>query len=304
MDEEVRESYRTLEKRLFHEGRIVTPSFISEKYMLPFFQPIGLEPFLTFNETICPRFVVEFYHNLEVKRDEELQTFYTTEWSLNSLDDHHKSNYFGSKHDLVKKAITIPKTTQAQLLRDSNKLYVDDIRPDLKGWEFFFMENFFCSIDKRNKVKSCTAYMLYYLTIRRKFNFTSMVIYRMEEVINKRKGPMPFAMLLTHLYKHIHTTNPQVIIPIARFTFHKHVMDPLDISRNPRKEKGKKISSPLVISSSSSSSDDNKAPSFLEFYDELSDSEDLTKVQREKRGMFNCLNQYVGTISKYLEKQK
>ncbi|GJV02209.1 retrovirus-related pol polyprotein from transposon TNT 1-94 [Tanacetum coccineum] len=77
-----------------------------------------------------------------------------------------------------------------------------------------------------------------------------------------------------------------------------------DILRNPSKEKGKKISSPSVISSSSSSFDDNEAPSFLELYDERSDSEDLTKAQREKRGMFKCLNRYVGTITKYLEKQK
>ncbi|GJU06387.1 hypothetical protein Tco_1122817 [Tanacetum coccineum] len=131
-----------------------------------------------------------------------------------------------------------------------------------------------------------------------------MIIYQMEKVINKRNGPMSFAMLLTRLYNHILTTNPQAIVPIARFTFHEHVMDPLDISRNPSKEKGKKIAFPSVISSSSSSSDDNEAPSFLEFYDELSDSEDLTKAQREKRGMFKCLNRYVGTITKYLEKQK
>ncbi|GJT14375.1 hypothetical protein Tco_0861417 [Tanacetum coccineum] len=108
----------SLEKRLFHERRIVTPSFITENNMLPFFQAVGLEPFLTLNEPICPR-----------------------------------------------------------------------------------------------------------------------------------------------------------------FTFHEHVMDPLDISRNPSKEKGKKIASPLVISSSSSSFDDNEAPYFLKFYDELSDSEDLTKAQ-------------------------
>ncbi|GJX79373.1 zf-CCHC domain-containing protein [Tanacetum coccineum] len=199
------------------------------------------------------KFVVKLYHSLEVKRDEELrpyiefklgqfnfkltssrlsqilktphalETFYTTEWSLNSLDDHPKSNYFGPKHDLVKKAITTPRTTQAQLLRNPNKLYADDIRPNLKGWELFFKENFFCSIDKRNKVKACTAYMLYYLTIGRK------------------------------------------------------------LSRNPSKEKGKKVASPSVISSSSSSTDDNEEPSFLKFYDELSDSEDLTKAQREKR---------------------
>ncbi|GKC57110.1 copia protein [Tanacetum coccineum] len=71
MDEDLRESYRNLEKRLFHEGRIVTPSFITENKMLPFFEAVGLEPFLTLNEPICPRFVVEFYHSLEVKINEE-----------------------------------------------------------------------------------------------------------------------------------------------------------------------------------------------------------------------------------------
>ncbi|GKF07482.1 hypothetical protein Tco_0041706, partial [Tanacetum coccineum] len=141
MDEELKESYRTLEKHLCHEGRIVTPSFISENNMLPFFQAVGLEPFLTLNEPICPRFVVEFYHSLEVKRNKDqrpyiefklgqlafkltssqlsrilqtpydLETFYTRKWSLNSLDDHPNSNFFGPKHDLVKKNITIPRTT-------------------------------------------------------------------------------------------------------------------------------------------------------------------------------------------------
>ncbi|GKC66468.1 hypothetical protein Tco_1099066 [Tanacetum coccineum] len=296
--------------------------------MLPFFQAVGLEPFLTLNEPICPRFVVELYHSLKVKRNEEqrpyiefklgqlgfkqtssqlsrilqtpyaLETFYTSKWLLNSLDDHPNSNFFGLKYDLVKKTITTPRTTQTQLLRDSYKLYLDDLHPELKRWELFFRENFFCSLGKRNKVNACTAYMLYYLTIKRKFNFTLMLIYRMEEVKNKKDGPMLFAMLLTRLYNHILQTNPQAVIPLARFTFHEHVMDPLEISRNPSNEKEKKIVSSSVISSSSSSSNDNETPSFLEFYDELSDSEDSTKAQREKRGMFKCLNRYVGTITR------
>ncbi|GJR96152.1 hypothetical protein Tco_0268326 [Tanacetum coccineum] len=130
-----------------------------------------------------------------LKTPHALETFYTSEWSLTSLDNHPNSNYFGPKHDIVKKAITTPRTTQAQLLRDPNKLYIDDIHPDLKGWELFFKENFFCSIDKRNKVKACTAYMLYYLTIGRKFNFTSMIIYRMEEVIKSNAKEPPFQSL-------------------------------------------------------------------------------------------------------------
>nr|GFC70132.1 hypothetical protein [Tanacetum cinerariifolium] len=99
------------------------------------------------------------------------------------------------------------------------------------------------------------------------------------EAKNKQDGPMSFAMLLTCLLNHILQTNPQAIVPSARFTFHEHVMDPLDILRNPSKEKRKKITSPLITSSSSSSSDDNEAPSFLEFYDALSDNEDLTKAK-------------------------
>ncbi|GJT09316.1 retrovirus-related pol polyprotein from transposon TNT 1-94 [Tanacetum coccineum] len=75
MDEDLWESYRNLEKRLFHEGRIVTQSFITENNMLPFFEAVGLEPFLTLNEPICPRFVVEFYHSLEVKRNEEKRPY-------------------------------------------------------------------------------------------------------------------------------------------------------------------------------------------------------------------------------------
>ncbi|GJS51652.1 retrovirus-related pol polyprotein from transposon TNT 1-94 [Tanacetum coccineum] len=75
------------------------------------------------------------------------------------------------------------------------------------------------------------------------------------------------------------TTHLEAIKRIFRFTFHKRVIDPLDISRNPSKEKGKRVASPLVTSYSYSSSDDNEGPSFLEFYDELSDNMDLTKAQ-------------------------
>ncbi|GJZ27163.1 hypothetical protein Tco_0571416 [Tanacetum coccineum] len=288
MDEELRESYHTLEQRLFHQGRIINASFIAENNMLPFFQAIGLDlevkrdeeerPYIEFNLGQFSFKLTSSQLSQILQTPYALDTFYITKWSLNSLDDNPNSNFFGPKHDLVKKNITIPRTTQTQLLRDSNKLHLDEIHPDLRGWKLFFRENFFCSLIKRNKVNALTAYMLYYLTIKRKFNFTSMLIYRMEEVINKQDGPMPFVMLLTRLYNHILHTNPQAIVPLARFTFHKCFMDPLDISRNPGKEKGKRIASPLVTSSSSSSSNNKEAPSFLKFYDELSDDEDLTKA--------------------------
>ncbi|GJR16281.1 retrovirus-related pol polyprotein from transposon TNT 1-94 [Tanacetum coccineum] len=196
-----------------------------------------------------------------------LETFYISKWSLNSLDDHPNSRFFGPKHDFVKKNITIPRTTETQLQRNPNKLYIHDLRPELRGWELFLKENFFCTIGNRDHVNACTAYMLYYLTIKRKFNFTTMILYRIEEVKKNNNAPMPFAMLLTRLYNHILQTNPQAIVPLARFMFHEHVMNLLDISRNPTKEKGKRVASLSASCSLSSSSDENETPSFLEFYE-------------------------------------
>nr|GFA55295.1 hypothetical protein [Tanacetum cinerariifolium] len=157
MDEELRDSYRTLEKCLFHEGRVVIPSFIAKNDMLPFFQAIDYLPRV----------------HRSRQMDEELRDSYRT---LEKCLFHEGR-------------VVIPS---------------------------FIAEN----------------------------------------------DMLPF-------------------------------FQAIDISRNPSTKKEKKIASPSVISSSSSSFDDNEAPSFLEFYDELSDSEDLTKAQREKRGMFKCLNRYV-----------
>nr|GEY61786.1 hypothetical protein [Tanacetum cinerariifolium] len=264
--------------------------------MLPLFQAVGLEPFLTLNEPICPRFVVKFYHSLEVNRDEEqrpyiefklgqftfkltssqlsriiqtpyaLETFYTSKWSLNSLDDHPNSNLFGPKHYLVKNTITTPITTQTQILRDSNKLYLDEICPELKGLELLFWENFFCSLGKRNKVNACTVYTLYYLTIKRKFNFTLMLIYQIEEVKNKQDGPMPFTMLLTHLYNHILQINPQAIVPPTS----EEKSNERTLSPPPRKKSlsllqapSKSISSKSIHYTSSSSPNESLTPTHV-----------------------------------------
>ncbi|GKA14467.1 retrovirus-related pol polyprotein from transposon TNT 1-94 [Tanacetum coccineum] len=69
------------------------------------------------------------------------------------------------------------------------------------------------------------------------------------------------------------------------------------------RDKGKRADPPSS-SYSSSSFDENEEPSFLEVYEELYDNEDLTDKQKEKRGMFKCLNRYFDTITKYLKNQK
>ncbi|GKE15012.1 hypothetical protein Tco_1422589 [Tanacetum coccineum] len=127
-----------------------------------------------------------------------------------------------------------------------------------------------------------------------------MIVFRMGNVKKNRDACLPYAMILTRLYKYILKTNPQSIFPFDRFMYHERVMNPLDISRKTIKDKGKRVAHPS--SSSSSSSNEDEEPSFLQLYEELSDDEDLTDAQKDKRGMFKCMNRYFVKMTKFLKK--
>nr|GEY56410.1 putative reverse transcriptase domain-containing protein [Tanacetum cinerariifolium] len=106
--------------------------------------------------------------------------------------------------------------------------------------------------------------------------------------ITKRIGLVAYKLRLPEelngVYDTFHVSKlKKCLVDPKPFTFHDRVMNLLDISRNPIKEKGKRVTSLSVSSSSSSSFDGNEASSFLEFYEELSENEDLTNAQREKR---------------------
>ncbi|GJS91680.1 hypothetical protein Tco_0774316 [Tanacetum coccineum] len=142
--------------------------------------------------------------------------------------------------------------------------------------------------------------MLYYLKIKKTFDLTTMIVFRMGDVKKNSNSRMAYVMILTRLYKYILKTNPQSIVPFYSFMYHERVMNPLDISRKTIKDKGKRVAPPS--SSSSSSSNEDKEPSFLQFYEDLSDDEDLTDAQKDKRGMFKCMNRYFVKMTKFLKK--
>ncbi|GJS84240.1 hypothetical protein Tco_0750781 [Tanacetum coccineum] len=53
-----------LEKRYFHEGRVVSPNFKNMSHIRAKFESIGFDCLLDINEQIVPRFVLEFYCQL------------------------------------------------------------------------------------------------------------------------------------------------------------------------------------------------------------------------------------------------
>ncbi|GJU01866.1 retrovirus-related pol polyprotein from transposon TNT 1-94 [Tanacetum coccineum] len=62
---------KLLEKRYFHEGRVVSQNFENMNYVNAKFESIGFECLLKINEKIIPRFVLKFYSQLEFNYDSE-----------------------------------------------------------------------------------------------------------------------------------------------------------------------------------------------------------------------------------------
>ncbi|GJZ12065.1 retrovirus-related pol polyprotein from transposon TNT 1-94 [Tanacetum coccineum] len=64
-DQPLQSTLKLLEKRYFHEGRVVSHNFQNMNYLNAKFESIGFECLLKINEQIVPRFVLEFYSQLE-----------------------------------------------------------------------------------------------------------------------------------------------------------------------------------------------------------------------------------------------
>ncbi|GJV66118.1 hypothetical protein Tco_1476946 [Tanacetum coccineum] len=68
-NEHDREIYKSLQHRLFHEGRIIDPSYLGDQPNLrPTFGAIKLDCLLDINEKICPVFILQFYKSVRLIR--------------------------------------------------------------------------------------------------------------------------------------------------------------------------------------------------------------------------------------------
>ena len=65
-----RKAFKLLERRLFHEGRVVDPSFLANTDIREVFGTIGFDCLLDINEQICPVFVLEFYKTMGIIRND------------------------------------------------------------------------------------------------------------------------------------------------------------------------------------------------------------------------------------------
>ena len=252
------ESFRTLESRYIHEGRAIDPSYVVEENLSTNFQIIGLESLLTLNESICPRFVLEFFSVVKIKRDQNYsihlrcrigryefhvsleqfaqilnipchgQCAYSEETDLTSLMES------GEDHGPYKSYIPTPTELINVLCNSPDVLYPNRIRTCelryyLQPMAVILRENALSLVKDRECIPASVAHMLYCIITRQQYNLAYLFAMRIMHLKDDSNKSMPYGMLLTRLFNYFMETYPH--LQDNQYHMVNRVMEPITESR-------------------------------------------------------------------------
>ncbi|GKA21129.1 hypothetical protein Tco_0701118 [Tanacetum coccineum] len=104
-------------------------------------------------------------------------------------------------------------------------MVLSEMKLDFKNCETILRENAISLLGNKDHLNAYLVYMLYCLANQKPFNLAYYIAKRMASVIKSDLMVLPYAMLLTRLYSHVHTTHPIAITDIHFLA--DHVMIPL-----------------------------------------------------------------------------
>ncbi|GJS43843.1 hypothetical protein Tco_0568886 [Tanacetum coccineum] len=307
-----REIYKSLVNCLFHKGRIVLPDFLeSEPNLRTTFMAIGFD----YNvETVLT--LENFGRILRIPY--EGVCLYSFEWSISSLQrscDPYPNLYPPSHEDpsLVHDALfhlrTEPKTRTIKsdsVTLEPFQMINNELRENFKKWEIILSDNAISLTGHKDHPNVSLCYMLYCLANGKPFDLAYFIAYRMVSVTQSSQMTLPYAMLLTRLFKHVQTNHPYPLP--SEFYLVDHVMIPLSSKRVYRfknKCKRPRLPNPTPSNSSGSSQSppnqgtrtnpsgdpiDNYTLKLIAYMNQLSQIEGGESLEfKQTKGLFKCL---------------
>ncbi|GKA54543.1 hypothetical protein Tco_0753492, partial [Tanacetum coccineum] len=154
---------------------------------------------------------------------------------------------------------------------EENQILTREITQIMKTWVDIICENVFCLGGNRDHVPACLRHMLYCIARSEQYNLTFFIAKQMEFVTKQARLILPYGMLLTRLFKHLMSENPE--LSSDYYVLYDHVMYPLTAQqeRKTQKDYGTKKGRPSIFTSSSSAFDQ---PSSSHHIDDDNDGND------------------------------
>ncbi|GKA40004.1 hypothetical protein Tco_0732597 [Tanacetum coccineum] len=276
MPESLWDIYRTLESRYVHEGRTIDPSFYND------LSDDSVAKFTTIEQ-------IEPYNSC-----------------LPALDDIQNLIHRRTVHEKIDKERNTIHNLPNQI--ETNELF-DHLRP----CELVIRENVYSAIGNRDHAQAVIALMLYCLENRQPFNLAYFIIRRMYFFRDRRDKVLPYGMILIRLFKNLKANMVQGSFD-ERYKLVPKKMSLLK-AKQPKKPPpkrtrnvGKSKRTQLTTSSSTESppSDNGDLPSTKlsprSYHRALKDDPNMSKEQRETRGMFKNLGRALHNFARMLKK--
>ncbi|GJU25258.1 hypothetical protein Tco_1163879 [Tanacetum coccineum] len=270
--------YKPIEDRCIHEGRVVDQLYYTSDHIDRCFSNIRLNCLYEINEPIVPRFVLDFYSQVTLQRDDSgvilisfmiqnefitlsLQQFgqilripfdgqavFTNEWDLGALA--YSQDTEGPYHTDLPTPEEIHQFLQFQrvdsnrkiknknVILSPNQVLTKELRRDLKRWNELIYENVFGLGGHRDHLPACLAHILYCILAEQQYNLAYFFVKRIKSARATPKAHLPYGMFLTRLFRHVMELYPHLDNGIYNVV--DHVMRPLTLkqTRRPRSDHG------------------------------------------------------------------
>ncbi|GJS95092.1 retrotransposon protein, putative, ty1-copia subclass [Tanacetum coccineum] len=245
---------------------------------------------------------------------------YTSEWPISSIirySDPHP-NIYPLPHEelsLIRDALFHTRTKPKYRTMKDDKTILNpfqiistELKEVFKKWDIILSENSISLTEHKDHPNASLCYMLYCLTIRKPFNLAYYITHRMVSVTQSSDMTLPYAMLLTRLYKHVWANHPYALS--NDFQLVDHVMIPLSNKRVFRlKTKGKRPHLPTLTPSDYGSSEspltnvnqeepndpvDNYTLDPIPYLNQLLPIKGGESLEfKQSKGLFKCLFHYL-----------
>nr|GEU32462.1 hypothetical protein [Tanacetum cinerariifolium] len=166
---------------------------------------------------------------------------YTSKWPISSIirySDPHPNIYHPPHEEpsLIRDALFHTRTEPKYHIIKGDKTILDpfqmintELKEVFKKWELILSENVISLTGHKDHPKSSLCYMLYCLSIGKSFNLAYYIVHQMVSVTQSSDMTLPYAMLLTRLYKHVRANHPYALS--NDFQLVDHLMIPLSNKR-------------------------------------------------------------------------
>ncbi|GJS98573.1 zf-CCHC domain-containing protein [Tanacetum coccineum] len=224
--------YKPIEDRCIYEGRVVDQLYYTSDHIDRCFSNIRLNCLYEINEPIVPRFILDFYSQVTLQRDDSgvilisfmiqnefitlsLQQFgqilrilfnsqavFTNEWDLGSLAYSQETE--GPYHTDLPTPEEIHQFLQFQrvdpnrtiknknIILSPNQVLTKELRQDLKRWNELIYENVFGLGGHRDHLPACLAHILYCILAEQQYNLAYFFVKRIESAQATPKAHLPY----------------------------------------------------------------------------------------------------------------